>query len=106
MSHHDGLCISGGLASTLAVHLLPQGANTHNFSFPPLPPSGDTYYSYALEKAMVALAPGCVAAFSTQLEANADNGPGTERNLWVGRIDELPAPEVVPHACGRPRGWW
>ena len=34
---------------------------------------------YALEKAMLALAPGCVAMPTHSLEANADNGPGTAR---------------------------
>ena len=92
MSHHDGTCLSsGGGSSTLRVHSSPANAAYTNFSFSPLPPSSNaTFYRYALAKAMLALAPGCTTMLASHLGApNADNGPGTARNLWVGRVDEL-----------------
>ena len=93
MSQHDGACISGGAQTTLSIHLPPGGTNA-NFSFPPLPDAASGAFNFALSKATLALAPGCVGTIPGLL-ANADNGPGTRRNVWIGRVDELPADSAL-----------
>ena len=88
ISHHDGTCLtSGPLDVTLRVHVPPEALPARNFTFPPLPAIGSTALAFVLAKATIALSPGCVDA--SGLASNADNGPGTRRNLWIGRYDEL-----------------
>lgn len=95
ISHHNGTCIDGGGDATLSVRL-PAGAGV-DFAWPPLPPAGSDAYRFALERVLVVLAPGCVV--SAGLTANADDGPGTRRSLWVGRLAELHAPPSL-ETCG------
>ena len=99
ISHHDGTCLTGGSSSNLRVHVSSRTGH-QNFSFPPLPESSSPVYkTVALEKATLALAPGCISELA--LTPNADNGPGTLRNIWIGRVDEVPggAPTVL-NECG------
>ena len=97
MSHHDGHCIDGGVDSILRVHV-PPGGGFNNFSFPAIPAVGSAALDFVVGKAFLALAPGCVAP--SGVTPNADNGPGTPRDLWIGRVDELPALPLALDACG------
>jgi hypothetical protein len=95
ISHHDGKCLDGGNSSTLKIHVAP-GRGSKDFSWPPL--KGGAALDFVLPKAILAIAPGCVDELG--LTANADNGPGTERNLWVGRLDEAPTQHLSLGTCG------
>ena len=87
ISHHDGRCLDGGDPTTVSITLPPDALSAaRNFSFPPLRAVGAAALAFVVSKAMLALSPGCAA--SVGLAANADNGPGTRRNLWIGRVDE------------------
>ena len=68
-----------------------------DFSWDPLPPAGAAY-SFALTSAIVVLSPKCAAA--SRLQPNADDGPGTERSLWIGRLSEAPQLRLVGCGCG------
>lgn len=96
VSSHSGVCIDGAAQSseTIAIRF-PPGSGKVDFAWGPLPAAGS--YQFALELAVLALAPGCVTAAG--LLANADNGPGTATNLWVGRLSELPRPPSLT-GCG------
>lgn len=102
VSLHDGSCIDGGAPGPITIHL-PGGTN---FTWDELPPAGDLDYAFALERAILLLSPGCTTA--SKLPPNADNGPGTALNLWLGRLEELPSRldlsfcgcGVVLYACG------
>ena len=95
ISAHDGRCIDGAEPTALRIRF-PPGSASSDFVWPPLPPEGAAY-AFAIERAVLALAPGCVA--SEGLVPNADDGPGTPRNLWLGRISELARPPLLDR-CG------
>ena len=94
-STHDGGCIDGGINTTLRVRV-PPGEGT-DFSWPPLPQVGSAALDFVLKNAFIALAPGCVTP--SGVAPNADNGPGTPKNLWVGRVDGLSLPLALDK-CG------
>ena len=94
VSHHNGTCIDGGDDTTIRVHFL-AGSSSVDFDWPPLPPAGKAY-AFALSEAIAVLSPECAAA--SGLHPNADNGPNTLRNLWVGRLSE--APDIRMSECG------
>ena len=94
VSHHDGQCLDGGTSATVRVQLPP---GSHNISWSPLPALGSGALGFVVAKALIALAPGCVAPAG--LTPNADDGPGTPRNLWVGRVSELTLPLAL-NRCG------
>ena len=91
-----GECIDGGTNSTITIRF-PPGSEHSNFKWPPLPPPDSGAYAFALDAAVLVLAPGCVSAAG--LEPNADNGPGSPRNLWIGRLHESPT-SLSLERCG------
>lgn len=97
ISRHDGLCVDGSNRTPLRVRA-PPGSGFTNFTFPALPEIGSAALSFAITRATLALAPGCVT--SSGVSANADNGPGTRRNLWIGRVDEVPVLPLSLDTCG------
>ena len=95
ISRHNGSCLDGSSDVTLRVHLPPGSGN--DFSWAPLASVGSAALSFVISKALLALAPGCVAP--SAVSPNADSGPGTPRNIWVGRVDELTLPLALDK-CG------
>lgn len=96
VSYHNGTCIDGGDDTTIRVHF-PAGSSSVDFDWPPLPPAGKAY-AFALSEAIAVLSPECVAA--SGLSPNADNGPNTARNLWVGRLSEASDIRISDCGCG------
>ena len=96
VSVHDGRCIDGGDATTIRIHF-PPSSGKRNFTWPPLAPAGSADYEFALERAIVIVSPGC--SLQHGLPPNADNGPGTPRNLWLGRVHTMPV-RLNVSSCG------
>ena len=96
VSYHNNTCIDGGDQTPIRLRF-PPGSGATDFSWDPLPPAGAAY-SFALTSAIVVLSPKCAAA--SRLQPNADDGPGTERSLWIGRLSEAPQLRLVGCGCG------
>ena len=89
ISQHSGSCIDGAAQSNESIRIrFPPDSSRLDFVWEALPARESGAYDFALERAVLALAPGCVA--TAGLQANADNGPGTRTNIWLGRLSELP----------------
>ena len=86
ISHHAGQCIDGGDKTNITVHFAPTFAGYRTFTWGPLPNAGDSIYAFALDRALALLAPACVEQHG--LTPNTGNGGSSERNLWLGRVDE------------------
>jgi len=97
LSSHNGTCLYGGDSTTTVRIRFPPGSGNQDFAWPPLPPAGDAAYDFALDRAVIALAPGCVA--SEGLVPNAANGPSVAKTLWIGRLTELARPPRLDR-CG------
>ena len=96
VSHHDNTCIDGGDQTTIQLRF-PPGSGATDFQWAPLPPAGSAY-SFALDEAIIVLSPACAAV--SGLQANADDGPGTARSLWLGRLSEAPSLKLAGCGCG------
>ncbi|KAL1503781.1 hypothetical protein AB1Y20_012249 [Prymnesium parvum] len=88
-------CIDGGANTTLRISF-PPSSSLRDFSWPPLAPPGAAY-AFALSRALLVLPAACTSSLA--LPPNANNGLRTPRDLWLGRLSDLPAALPLP-ACG------